>query len=90
MTDLFETIDRLIATSQKAQTELPKSGTGRWKYCVALASKGWEAYGYEKVGEPHANELVIKWKKRGEKDIRIRLTFVEQCLWVDYLEKNNG
>jgi len=71
----------------------PKYNHDRWKYCVALAARGWKAYDFEYVPTEADDDVIIMWRKEGEDDIKLRLSFTEQCKWLKYLEqkeKKNG
>jgi len=68
----------------------PKYSTNRWKYCVALAERGWKAHAYEYVPTDTDDDVIIKWKKEGEVEIKVRLSFTEQCLWIKYLEQKEN
>ena len=89
MSDFFSVIDDLVKASQQGQEQQPSRKTNRWKYCVALAAKGWKAYECRRVyGEDHyCDDVIVKWRKEGEKEIEIRLSFTEQCLWLEYMEQ---
>jgi hypothetical protein len=59
----------------------------RWKYCVALAERGWEAYDFKPIPSETEDEVIIKWRKEGEVEINVRLSFTEQCLWLRHMEQ---
>ena len=65
----------------------PKAANNRWKYCVALAERGWKAHDYEYVPTDTNDDVIIKWRKEGEVEVKVRLSFTEQCLWIKYLEQ---
>ena len=70
----------------------PKFSKGNWKYCVALINQGWTIVGYDKVEcreNENTNDLVFRWSKNGE-ELSVQLNFYEQCMLVQYMEKNNG
>jgi len=79
--------DVVKQSSESFAANGPKYSNNKWKYCVALAAKGWEAYDFEYVPTEKADDTIIKWRKEGEKDVAIRLTFTEQCLWIKYMEQ---
>lgn len=88
MDEIVKIADGLVRHSQtQYKAHGPKYTHTRWKYCVALVKEGWRAY--ECVNIENTDEVLIKWRKEGKKDIGIRLSFMEQCLWIKYLEKNN-
>lgn len=64
-----------------------KYSNNRWKYCVALAERGWEAYDFKSISSETEDEVIIKWRKEGEVEINVRLSFTEQCEWLRYMEK---
>ena len=59
-----------------------------WKKCVALSKLGWKIIKCEKLSE-NSSTLVIFWHKEGKEDLKVKLSFLEQSLWIDYLEKRN-
>jgi hypothetical protein len=71
------------ASSQKFN--VPK----KWKFCIALLERGWKPIGYEKVNDANYSEdVIVTWKKQGEKKaVKLRLSFLDQCLWFEYLSK---
>ena len=85
---LFRMFDGLV--SQSAQ-KFAQSQQGvkhqNWKYCVALAKLGWEAYGFEAVPSKTEDEVIIKWRKEGKEDIHVKLSFTEQRLWIRYMQE---
>ena len=92
MDECVKSFQNLIAQSfqnfETAQGVNPhKAKFNRWKYCVALAARGWKAYSAERIGDPEQDDILVKWRKEGEKDIEIRLSFTEQCLWLEYMEQ---
>jgi len=52
-----------------------------------LAAKGWKAIEYVKVSEPDCDNIIVTWRKEGEEEIKLRLSFTEQCLWLEYMEQ---
>ena len=85
MDDVIKIFDNLIGQSSKGFGSIPV--VGRWKYCVLLSNLGWEAYGYDVVPSTTDDEVIIKWRKDGREDIKLRLGFTDQRLWIDYLER---
>jgi len=88
MDDLYKMFDGLV--SQSAQNYSNTQGTresGKWKYCVALAKLGWEAFGFDTIESQTENEVVIKWRKKGKENVHIKLGFTDQCLWIKYMEQ---
>lgn len=83
MEDFFQ---QLINNSVSAYNERnPAPKPNRWKYCKALLEDGWvspECYMPE-----DSSDLVFVWKKEGdEREVKVRLSFVEQQLWLEFLE----
>ena len=89
MEDFLDLLNDFVKSSQNAQSQLPKRKMHRWKYCVALAAKGWKAHNCIKVkdDDPFHDDVVVVWRKEGEEEIEIRLSFTEQCLWLEYMEQ---
>lgn len=91
MDDLLGTFEQFIsAAKNNASNNGKKISLSKWKHCVALTKLGWKAYSCERIEDQEKDDIIIKWKKEGNKDIIITLTFTEQCLWLEYLckEKN--
>jgi hypothetical protein len=65
------------------QTNMQSKPPTRWKYCVALAACGWNAAECERI----ENDIMVIWRKDGKKDVHIRLSHADQCLWIDYLSQ---
>ena len=85
MIDIINLFDGLVQySSQQYKASLPPGRNFRWKYCVALAKCGWKAVGYEKLDGDNIN---IVWHKEGMDDVGIELSFVEQCIWLQYMER---
>jgi len=87
MNEFFDYLDGFVKTSQGIYDQLPHRGNNRWKYCVALAAKGWKASECVKVSEPDCDDIIVTWRKEGEEEIKLRLSFTEQCLWLEYMEQ---
>ena len=89
---LINMMDSLVKQSSEAYKQNgPKYSHSKWKYCVALAAKGWEAYAFEPVaGESDSDDVVIKWRKEGEVEIKLRLSFTEQKKWIQYMEQKEN
>ena len=87
----FSIFDGIIKNAMNHQEkQQPKLKNNRWKYCVALSKKGWKMISCERVDEQFRDDIIIKWGKEGEKDITIRLSFTEQCLWFEYMQMEDS
>jgi len=84
MNDLLNLIDDMI--SSKNIGGFRGHPYGRWKYCVALSKCGWEAYSFETTKGDDNDNMVIFWRKEGEDDIRLPLSFTDQRLWIEYMQ----
>jgi hypothetical protein len=87
MDEIFKVFDNLIQIADKNSRD-SKIESNNWRFCVALAHRGWKAISCEKVKKQDCEDIIIRWKKDGYDDVYITLTFKEQCLWLEYLEKN--
>jgi hypothetical protein len=88
VSDFIKMFDGFIESSKQTSgfyNQKDKLST-RWKYCVALSKLGWKANKCEKVNEQDLEDVIVTWSKEGQKDISIRLSWTEQCLWLEYLE----
>lgn len=86
MDEFLKMFEGLIETSKQNAAHNPKPISNKWKFCVALSKIGWKAFSCEKV-DKESNDIVVKWKKEGKQDISIKLSFFDQCLWLEYLDK---
>ena len=84
MDDLFNILDGIFGMSKATQKPLNPDDFKKWKHCVALAKLGWKATDNKKEEN---SDITITWQKEGKKDLQIRLSFTEQCLWLEYMEK---
>ena len=85
---LVDTFQDLINRAAKNHETYNKGREAkRWKYCVALYEKGYVCTECNKI--PESEDLHFIWKKNreDEAEIKVRLSFVEQQLWLDYLER---
>ena len=82
--DLIDLIDGLIKSSQNKAIPRDPKEFKNWKYCVALAKLGWSS----ECKKDNSDNLLVIWKKEGKSDIQIKLSFIEQCLWLEYLQKS--
>ena len=85
---LTDMIDGLVKQSGEShQQNGQKYDHNRWKYCVALSDNGWKAYDFKALSSETEDEIIIKWRKEGEVEIDVILSFTEQCKWLQYMEK---
>lgn len=77
-------VDQSVNNYSKAA---PKKKVEKWKYCVALEKAGYKATCEIAEG---SKDLWFIWSKEGEEEIRVRLSFVEQQMWLNYLEKRSA
>lgn len=75
-----QSVDSYNKTSSKKKME-------KWKYCVALEKAGYKATCETIEG---SKDLLFIWNKESEEEIRVRLSFAEQQLWLNYLEKRSA
>jgi len=89
--DFLGIFDNLIENSKQRynnnQSTTQKSAT--WKHCVVLHAAGWKAVSFNRVKEDFCDDAIIVWKKEGKEDIKMRLPFNQQCLWIEYLERKD-
>ena len=89
MDDFIKMFGGFIESSKQTTNFYNKSRPlSRWKHCVALSKLGWQATKCEKVSNTDLDDIIVTWTKEGQKDIQIRLSWTEQCLWLEYLEKD--
>lgn len=79
--------DLVGQVSKSYEANGPKYSNNKWKYCVALAERGWKPIEYEYVPTGTDDDVIVTWRKKEKQDIKIRLSFTEQCLWLRYLEQ---
>jgi len=85
---LFKMFDGLVSQSAKKFAQSQQGVKHQnWKYCVALAKLGWEAYDFETIPSATEDDVLIKWRKEGKDDIQIKLCFTEQRLWIRYMRE---
>lgn len=90
--DFLELIGGLVKQSCGTSTSsTSQSSNHRWKHCVALAARGWKAYDFEAVPSEDGlqDDVIIKWKKEGV-ELDVKLSFTEQQLWLNYLDKKEN
>jgi len=92
--DLISIFQNMLDQTKHLRKESKKKTPTRWKYCVALSDRGWQPFKYEKVVDPEnpgSDDVVVSWNKEGsEKTIRVRLTYLEQCLWIECVSNKRG
>jgi len=84
--DLIDMLEGMLSISRVSQTNTDVNKFIKWKKCVALSALGWKAVESKKEGNSY---ITITWKKEGREDLQISLSFTEQCLWLDYMEKKD-
>lgn len=89
MTDYLKFVENIVEYSKQSYKQMnrnrPKKPVTRWKYCAALLESGWKSTECKVV--KNSSDLIFVWNKEGEKEINVRLSFVEQRLWLAYLER---
>jgi hypothetical protein len=86
---LIDMADNIIQHSRNSYSVNCKYKNNHWKNCVILAKLGWKAYHFKYLPTDTDDDVIIKWRKEGKDDIKIRLSFTEQCLWLKYMESEN-
>jgi hypothetical protein len=84
MNDLVNILDGFLKMSQTKFRHKEPNDFKKWKQCVAFQKLGWKAVCKK---EDNSDNITVTWKKEGKQDIKIRLSFIEQLLWLDYFEK---
>ena len=88
--DLLSIFQNMLDQTKHLRKERKRAPI-RWKYCIALAARGWRPSKYEKVADPEnpsSDDIMVSWNKEGnKKTIKIQLTFLEQCLWLEYVSR---
>ena len=82
--NLLEGFIKMSSAKQKPITKSPDDFT-KWKQSAALPKLGWLATTCEK--DVSTGDLIVTWHKDGKEDIKIALSFIEQQLWLEYLDK---
>lgn len=92
--DLISIFQRMLDQTKHLRKQTNKKPQTRWKYCVALTSKGWKPSKYDKVVNPENpgdDDIIVSWNKEGEKKtVKVQLTFLEQCLWFEYVSRKEN
>ena len=83
--NLIDVLGEMLNSAQKNSTVKPQK-RNRWRHCVALAITGWKATACKNTSDS-SDDVIIKWEKNGELDIKIRLSYTEQFLWLNYMEE---
>lgn len=88
MDEIYGMMEKFIQQSVATYKKWPHAGRARikhWRICAYLFENGWQCYDGE---QPEgSNSLILKWKKEGEEEKQVSLSFAEQQLWLRYLEK---
>jgi len=85
MDELFDMIDGMLKASKKQKVSRDPNEFQKWKQCVALHKLGWKAFNC--IKKENSDSMIVTWRKDGQQDIQIELTFIEQCIWFEYLSK---
>lgn len=87
---LVDFADSIVQHSRSSySSNCKKYKNNRWKNCIILAKLGWKACHFEYLPTDTDDDVIIKWQKKGKDDIKIKLSFTEQCLWLKYMESKN-
>jgi len=88
MSDVYKIFDGIIESSKQNSGFYQKQSQSviQWKHCVILHKLGWKVNGFQKTEDLNIDDVIIIWEKEGQKNIHIRLSWTEQCLWLEYLE----
>lgn len=90
MKDFVDAMGTFVEMSKQIKGSNPytkKYKKNRWLKCVRLLEDGWKNENCEDFED--SDDIVLTWKK-GEQIQQVRLSFLEQKLWLEYLEKSNG
>ena len=90
MKDFVDAMGNFVEMSKQLKNSNPynkKSKKNRWLKCVRLLEDGWVGAGCEDFED--SDDLIFIWKKDDQVQ-KVRLSFLEQKLWLEYLEKNHG
>jgi len=90
MKEFVDAMDNFVEMSKQLKNSNPYSKKGkknRWLKCVRLLEEGWTSASCEDFED--SDDLVFTWAK-GDQIQKITLSFLEQKLWLEYLEKNCG
>lgn len=85
MYELIGFFEGILKASKLKQKNLAPDDFYKWKQCVALSKIGWKIINC--VKKENSDNIIITWQKEDRKNIEIELSFVEQCIWLDYLNK---
>lgn len=89
MDDIIKIMEQFIQQSKETYKKWPYAGRAKaqaWKVCVALMNDGWTCNDGDNIDG--SNSLKLVWKKPDMQDRIVVLSFLEQQLWLKYLEKN--
>lgn len=95
MDNIIKILELLSSVSGKSyEHNSMKKISNKWKICVALSKSGWKLSNWRQgmtkyLGMP-TDEVIATWSKDGENDIDINLSFTDQCLWLEYMERKSG
>lgn len=87
MDDLIKSMESFIQKSVSLSRDPNKKvDISKFKECVALDKNEWKCTG-GRLPEDNSNDFITEWRKEGEVDREVRLSFGEQQLWLAYMEK---
>jgi len=88
MDDIIGALEKFIHQATANYKQWPYAGKAKirnWRICAALLEDGWKCVD---GGHPeNSNSLILVWRKEGEEEREVRLSFTEQQLWLKYLER---
>lgn len=83
MDSIIGSFDGLIKQAKNNYLVNNRIRTNNWKHCVLLSKKGWSCRSFETIDG--SKDIIFRWEK-GDRFIKIKLNFTEQCYWINYLE----
>jgi hypothetical protein len=90
MKDFVDAMGAFVEMSKQIKGSNPynkKYKKNRWLKCVRLLEEGWKNEDCEDFED--SDDLIFVWKKNDQIQ-KVRLSFLEQKIWLEYLEKNFG
>lgn len=90
MKEFIDAMSSFVEMSKQIKENNPyskKIGKTNWLKCIKLLKEGWKNEDCEELD--NSDDIILVWKKEN-KIQHIKLTFPEQQLWLEYLEKNSG
>ena len=86
MDELIKLMQTLLDESKRNAAQRPQKKGFTWKNCLIMEKSGWKASSYRKINE-HSDGIIIIWEKEGHDKVEMSLSFREQCLWIQYIER---